>query len=275
MTSEQESARLRGVLLRGLLAAVPTIELEYVEEGGEDALSGPYVEMAGIVGYRDGPTPADRTIDIMWKDQDVAEQDIAYFRLFAAAPRALAKLLDEAERLLAERNEAQRLIGEMHVEFARMMRERDAVRQRTHAVEIAARDALLARDALYQTVSRIGTSYDWNADPSSITLLQGDAYTALDRLEALLAEATPPARAAIFQAIHQEREAQNTQFPQSNIPHWSDPDGTKLSVLVEEVGEVARALLESDAPKLRAELIQVAAVAVAWAEAINAKESAI
>lgn len=43
-----------------------------------------------------------------------------------------------------------------------------------------------------------------------------------------------------------------------------------LAVLTEEVGEVARALLDCESPeRLRAELVQVAAVAVAWAEAID------
>ena len=50
----------------------------------------------------------------------------------------------------------------------------------------------------------------------------------------------------------------------------------KLAVLSEEVGEVARALLElmrlandTHGMDLRAELIQVAAVAVAWVESID------
>lgn len=56
------------------------------------------------------------------------------------------------------------------------------------------------------------------------------------------------------------------------------PDAEKLSVLAEEFGdllldlEAARALLadmQQARAKLRAELIQVAAVAVAWAEAIE------
>lgn len=48
-------------------------------------------------------------------------------------------------------------------------------------------------------------------------------------------------------------------------PHW------KLTVLVEEVGEVARALQDSqdDPDHLAAELIDVAAVALAWLESIE------
>lgn len=53
-------------------------------------------------------------------------------------------------------------------------------------------------------------------------------------------------------------------------------DPQKLAVLVEEVGEVARAVLElgklandQHGKDLRKELIQVAAVAVAWAESLS------
>jgi NTP pyrophosphatase (non-canonical NTP hydrolase) len=52
------------------------------------------------------------------------------------------------------------------------------------------------------------------------------------------------------------------------------PDEQKLAVLVEEVGEVARELCESRAESrspdsnLKTELIQLAAVAVAWSESL-------
>ena len=46
------------------------------------------------------------------------------------------------------------------------------------------------------------------------------------------------------------------------------PEPIKAAVLLEEVGEVARALLEGDREGLATELIQVAAVAVAWREAL-------
>lgn len=45
-------------------------------------------------------------------------------------------------------------------------------------------------------------------------------------------------------------------------------DDRRLRVLVEEIGEVARALEEDDS-QLRVELVQVAAVAVAWLEAFD------
>ena len=46
-------------------------------------------------------------------------------------------------------------------------------------------------------------------------------------------------------------------------------DTTKLAVLTEEVGEVARAILEQS-PTLIDELVQVAAVATAWIEGLLA-----
>ena len=57
-------------------------------------------------------------------------------------------------------------------------------------------------------------------------------------------------------------------------------DHTKLAVLVEEVGEVSRVLCDSfnndelDLYSLRRELVQVAAVAVAWIEAVDAQPTA-
>ena len=52
---------------------------------------------------------------------------------------------------------------------------------------------------------------------------------------------------------------------------WTVGDHQSLIVLVEEVGEVARALTydEGDPDNLYAELIQVATMAAAWAERLN------
>jgi len=49
------------------------------------------------------------------------------------------------------------------------------------------------------------------------------------------------------------------------------PDRTWLAILVEEVGEVAKAMLEHDDEGLKKEIVQVAAVAVAMIEAIDAR----
>lgn len=51
---------------------------------------------------------------------------------------------------------------------------------------------------------------------------------------------------------------------------WTDPFW--LPVLVEEVGEVARAMCDREpAERVREELIQVAAMALAWADAVESE----
>lgn len=46
-----------------------------------------------------------------------------------------------------------------------------------------------------------------------------------------------------------------------------------LAVLAEEFGEVARAVVEQDLEQAETELIQVAAVAVAWVEGLRARRT--
>jgi hypothetical protein len=79
-------------------------------------------------------------------------------------------------------------------------------------------------------------------------------------------------RADVFALIDAERDRQSDRW---SGPHsWGAGDCSsalvdplvKLAVLHEECGEVARALLEQDPEQLRIELVQVAAVAVAWLE---------
>lgn len=48
------------------------------------------------------------------------------------------------------------------------------------------------------------------------------------------------------------------------------PDLLRLSALIEEIGEVGRCFNEADTDHLVGELTQVAAIAVAWIEAIDA-----
>jgi hypothetical protein len=81
-------------------------------------------------------------------------------------------------------------------------------------------------------------------------------------------------RADAFKAIDAERERQWLKW---NRPHdWgygdcssTDVDWTvKSMVLTEECGEVARAILDLEIDQLREELVQVAAVAVAWLESM-------
>lgn len=79
-------------------------------------------------------------------------------------------------------------------------------------------------------------------------------------------------RDEIIAAIGAERMRQEQLW---NGPHdWGSGDcssalvepSTKAAILAEECGEVARAVLDKADTSLRTELIQVAAVAVAWLE---------
>lgn len=70
----------------------------------------------------------------------------------------------------------------------------------------------------------------------------------------------------VFERIADEREFQDERH--------EFPEHLRLAVLTEEVGEVAKELLEGDGNKvnLRMELIQVAAVAVRWIEALEGEK---
>jgi NTP pyrophosphatase (non-canonical NTP hydrolase) len=45
---------------------------------------------------------------------------------------------------------------------------------------------------------------------------------------------------------------------------WNSPAYTKMTVLTEEIGEVAHAILERDQENLKEELVQCAAVILEW-----------
>lgn len=103
--------------------------------------------------------------------------------------------------------------------------------------------------------------------------MQGDGRRAL--------AASIVRRVHIFQAIDAERDRQEALRAAGRFAHTcASPnmaDGDKLACLGEEFGEVAKALLQlhgtgstTDATmELRKELIEVAAVAVAWVEALD------
>ena len=70
----------------------------------------------------------------------------------------------------------------------------------------------------------------------------------------------------IYYDIRQERALQDQKWGSQR----ENPTLLWAAILTEEVGEVNRAILDkADAQHLRAELVQVAAVAVAWMEAID------
>jgi NTP pyrophosphatase (non-canonical NTP hydrolase) len=71
----------------------------------------------------------------------------------------------------------------------------------------------------------------------------------------------------IMNAIAQERQRQDEKWGIQN-----HGDGKWAAILMEEVGEVATAILHNDPKNLREELIQVAAVAAAWVEALDRRQ---
>lgn len=76
-------------------------------------------------------------------------------------------------------------------------------------------------------------------------------------------------QADIFVAIIDERNRQDRKHGEGSMRRCAD--NIRLAILTEEVGEVARAIIEGDAENLREELVQVAACAVAWIEAIDSE----
>ncbi len=77
------------------------------------------------------------------------------------------------------------------------------------------------------------------------------------------------ATAAVLYEVAAERQRQDAQWERSP-GYWPGDLSEKLAVLGEEHGEVCRAVVEREGDsRLREELIQVAAVAVAWAETLS------
>ena len=73
-------------------------------------------------------------------------------------------------------------------------------------------------------------------------------------------------RAGIFDEINAERDRQERILNGRTCANPDVGDFERVAVLTEEVGEVARAILDCDLAQTRLELVQVAAVAVAWLE---------
>ncbi len=79
-------------------------------------------------------------------------------------------------------------------------------------------------------------------------------------------------RGDVYALIDAERGRQSAKWGPPHV--WGEGDCSspwvepmvKVAVLSEECGEVARAVLDGDTVGLRGELVQVAAVAVAWLE---------
>lgn len=91
-----------------------------------------------------------------------------------------------------------------------------------------------------------------------------------------LAGATMTTGTALVRVLaERERQAELWSAPHEwGVGDCSSPSiapEVKLMVLMEEVGEVARATYEKDIDALRTEITQVAAVAVAWLESLEEK----
>lgn len=73
-------------------------------------------------------------------------------------------------------------------------------------------------------------------------------------------------QAAILLVLGERRRQDEKWGSQRHLPRdrW-------MTILTEEVGEVANAILEDDVTNLKIELIQVAAVCIAFAEALEDK----
>lgn len=72
--------------------------------------------------------------------------------------------------------------------------------------------------------------------------------------------------AVIGDVLRERQRQEDLHAPQTCANPGMDA-GAKLAVLIEEVGEVAKAQLERG--NLREELVHVAAVAIAWLESIG------
>lgn len=75
----------------------------------------------------------------------------------------------------------------------------------------------------------------------------------------------------IFTDISIERSRQKAKHPGETCADLI-PMEWKYLILSEEVGEIAKSLNDGDYKNLREELIQVAAVCVAWVESIDIRE---
>ncbi len=78
-------------------------------------------------------------------------------------------------------------------------------------------------------------------------------------------------REQIYKDIADRREKSNQKFGKKSghLGLWKENPHLGLTVLMEEVGEVARAALERDEESLRYELVDVAQVVVAWLESYD------
>ena len=81
-----------------------------------------------------------------------------------------------------------------------------------------------------------------------------------------------PLTSLTLAAIQAEAFRRHCRHAERSVLSKDMPNGQRLAILVEAVGEVASTLAsDGDMANLETELIQVAAVAAAWVEALNTR----
>ena len=81
-----------------------------------------------------------------------------------------------------------------------------------------------------------------------------------------------PLTSLTLAAIQAEAFRRHCRHAERSVLSKDMPNGQRLAILVEEVGDVARALTRNDdTTGLEVELIHVAAVAASWVEALNTR----
>ena len=111
---------------------------------------------------------------------------------------------------------------------------------------------------------------------TNLTSTQGRCTELIQELRATRRE--PLVLTRVLAKVIIERELQNQKWGRV-YGTWGNDIGTKLAVLMEEVGEVANAALKAsddahldENDHVHAELVQVAAVAIAWLETFEKDE---
>jgi len=90
-------------------------------------------------------------------------------------------------------------------------------------------------------------------------------YSQLSNEKTAIPTAHQALRDKVFDLINAERDRQDAKWGRKD-GKWPSTNHTKMTVLTEEVGEIAKSILDGDAQGMIDELVQVAAVAVAWLE---------
>lgn len=88
-----------------------------------------------------------------------------------------------------------------------------------------------------------------------------EARKEIERLKSPPKNSPQPYQVQVMEKILQERQRQDEKWGQQN-----HTDEKWTLILLEEVGEVAASLIDKDFENFEEEIIQVSAVAVAWAE---------